>query len=660
MPLHCIGERRNTSEDDGETTCSMWTDIPESLLLHIFSYLDANHLIPVSQTCKIWCRVAFDESLWKALLWRTWDIHGVTLPPGKDSWYLEYKRLHYNCPVILTEVLKDHSDEVLHVSFSHRGDMFSTTSKDASIKVWQVGYPTTLKYCRDFRELLSWDFTQFSCFNKSDTMLLVSSVKTTDFLDRRGFVAILSLVHNLQILRVVSMDPSQLFGAWLDDNTFLGGYLEISLDRFATTVQIESFQVDKDVPLPNDTPPVVEEGVGQNLFTFSSETASLIKFLTVANITDQTVEAVASQPKASCKVKDFQTGNEDSLDTENMCCNYNQNQNSHNLGAYNGEGKCKCSLDEGRSGKKAESVVLSTGNKLEDSDSLSTCTNSMDSDSLSICTKVDDSNFSSAVEEDSSVKNLIFVTGEFAVALHQLGIKNVSADSVLKLTSTRNEKEAEEMEVSEESHHMVVNFSNNDIHVQPVRKSDKPDHLIDLFGHVTGLCLSSDNRYLFLNYRPWIGKVDRNDPWATPDLSPSIEVLVIDLLTLKNEGVRYVGHKGYSPSTMCCFVFLDVSQDYVGSGSEDARAYLWDKHYRNNIAVYEHSWGVVNAVGFNPANQEYMVTVSDDNTIKIWRSRSEVKKLGHALVCNPDIQIEADKCVRKKGMGQNASATQET
>ena len=27
--------------------------------------------------------------------------------------------------------------------------------------------------------------------------------------------------------------------------------------------------------------------------------------------------------------------------------------------------------------------------------------------------------------------------------------------------------------------------------------------------------------------------------------------------------MRYMGHKGYSPSTMCCFVFLDVSQDYV-------------------------------------------------------------------------------------------------
>ena len=39
------------------------------------------------------------------------------------------------------------------------------------------------------------------------------------------------------------MDPSQLFGAWLDDTTFLGGSLEISLDRFATTVQIEAYDV---------------------------------------------------------------------------------------------------------------------------------------------------------------------------------------------------------------------------------------------------------------------------------------------------------------------------------------------------------------------------------------------------------------------------------
>lgn len=53
----------------------------------------------------------------------------------------------------------------------------------------------------------------------------------------------ISLLIDFCIIRVVSMDPSQLFGAWLDNRTFLGGCLEISLDRFTTTVQIEAFDV---------------------------------------------------------------------------------------------------------------------------------------------------------------------------------------------------------------------------------------------------------------------------------------------------------------------------------------------------------------------------------------------------------------------------------
>ena len=39
------------------------------------------------------------------------------------------------------------------------------------------------------------------------------------------------------------MDPSQLFGTWMNPKTFLGGSLEISLERFVTTVQIKAFEV---------------------------------------------------------------------------------------------------------------------------------------------------------------------------------------------------------------------------------------------------------------------------------------------------------------------------------------------------------------------------------------------------------------------------------
>ena len=72
------------------------------------------------------------------------------------------------------------------------------------LQVWSVGNPTVMKFMKDFRELFGWDFTQFSCFNQSDTMLLVSSVKTTDYMDRRGYMAIMSLVHGKFQLEAIS------------------------------------------------------------------------------------------------------------------------------------------------------------------------------------------------------------------------------------------------------------------------------------------------------------------------------------------------------------------------------------------------------------------------------------------------------------------------
>jgi len=43
--------------------------------------------------------------------------------------------LAYHTPLIETEVLKEHSHQVLHVSFSHNGKMFATCSKDGYILV---------------------------------------------------------------------------------------------------------------------------------------------------------------------------------------------------------------------------------------------------------------------------------------------------------------------------------------------------------------------------------------------------------------------------------------------------------------------------------------------------------------------------------------------
>ena len=62
------------------------------------------------------------------------------------------------------------------------------------------------------------------------------------------------------------------------------------------------------------------------------------------------------------------------------------------------------------------------------------------------------------------------------------------------------------------------------------------------------------------------------------------------------------------------------------SGAENKRGYLWDRHYGVHLRCFDHS-DVVNSVAFNPRDQEMLVTVSDDNKVKVWRSRRRVREL---------------------------------
>ncbi|XP_050400614.1 F-box/WD repeat-containing protein 5 [Patella vulgata] len=542
--------------------------LPDSILLHIFSFLDGPDIARGACVCSRWRNVAYDDSLYRALLQTVYKVKVKDgLAKGKECWRSEYKRLFYNVPTELSETLTDHTDEVLHISFSHKGHLFSTTSKDCTIKVWEVGYPTKLKYNFDFAKKFKWSFTQFSCFNSNDTRLLVSSVKSGD-IDRRGFVAILSVEKSFDLLKIVCMDPSQLFGAWLNIETFLGGSLDINLDgRALVSVHIEAFNVGTSEPkgtqdftqYSNDV--IREPDDAKVLFTFCSETASLIKFLTVVK------DMSSDRPiNSSTKTNSVQNVMHDS----NLCI-----------------GNCNCQLDA------VTQAYLKDGDTISD-------------ENISAC---------AASSSDNSDSRLIYVTGEFAVALHQVGVKLIPKDILSK-------PDLDDVET-----HMVMHVSNHEIGIRPDWKPDSSDQMIDLNGHVTGLCLSKDNRYLFVNCRPWVGKVNRDDPWNTPVLSRDIEIRVIDLWDLSDTGMRYVGHQGLSPSTMCCFVFLNTSDDYVGSGSENCRGYLWDRSYGCLLSTYQHGPGVVNAVAFNPVNQEYFVTVSDDQAIKIWRSKSEMAKL---------------------------------
>ncbi|KAJ8875106.1 hypothetical protein PR048_022997, partial [Dryococelus australis] len=111
---------------------------------------------------------------------------------GRSSWFDEYKRLTYQIPIVQTEDLREHCHQVLHVSFSHNGKMFATCSKDGYILVWNSSYPASMKYHHDMKTF-SWKYTQYSQFNESDTLLLVSGVHFGTPHSTSGEIAVFSL-----------------------------------------------------------------------------------------------------------------------------------------------------------------------------------------------------------------------------------------------------------------------------------------------------------------------------------------------------------------------------------------------------------------------------------------------------------------------------------
>jgi len=66
------------------------------------------------------------------------------------------------------------------------------------------------------------------------------------------------------------------------------------------------------------------------------------------------------------------------------------------------------------------------------------------------------------------------------------------------------------------------------------------------------------------------------------------------------------------------------------SGAENHTGYMWDRHYHVCLATFQHD-DVVNCVAFNPHDPETLVSVSDDNTIKVWRSQRRHRQLHSSL-----------------------------
>ncbi|XP_025829261.1 F-box/WD repeat-containing protein 5 isoform X2 [Agrilus planipennis] len=248
--------------------------------------------------------------------------------------------------------------------------------------------------------------------------------------------------------------------------------------------------------------------------------------------------------------------------------------------------------------------------------------------SLEIDNNCDFENEEDLVHND---KYLIFTTGFKTYTPHQIGFKRIRPFMFPKRIDPGPSLK-ERLELHERKKEKLRSGSPpnepNWLDFDAVAdKFDKVDHLIDLHGHIIGMGLSPDHRYLYVNSRPWPQGYTISNPLEPPPIAQEIDIHVIDLVTFKQVGIMLRSHKAYTPNNECFFIFLDVCDKYVASGAEDNHGYLWDRHYGMCLAKFPHA-DVVNSVAFNPKDPEMLVTTSDDNTIKIWRSKSKVKQFG--------------------------------
>mmetsp|Transcript_63307 Transcript_63307/g.151008 ORF Transcript_63307/g.151008 Transcript_63307/m.151008 type:complete len:724 (+) Transcript_63307:122-2293(+) len=102
-----------------------------------------------------------------------------------------------------------------------------------------------------------------------------------------------------------------------------------------------------------------------------------------------------------------------------------------------------------------------------------------------------------------------------------------------------------------------------------------------------------------------------------PDLSTSMELLMLDSCTLDTVGF-FDGHFAFTTKESPFLIFTDEwgDADFVASGGEDHRVYIWHRRHRRLLRRLCGHTEPVNAVSWNGAG--LLASGSDDHSIIIW------------------------------------------
>ncbi|CAG2066333.1 unnamed protein product [Timema podura] len=91
-------------------------------------------------------------------------------------------------------------------------------------QVWQAEFPSRIVYSHDMKSF-SWKYTQYSQFNESDTLLLVSGVHFGTPHSTSGEIAVFGLQEGFPLQCRVMNKPYDIFGTWFSDEYLLSGDL---------------------------------------------------------------------------------------------------------------------------------------------------------------------------------------------------------------------------------------------------------------------------------------------------------------------------------------------------------------------------------------------------------------------------------------------------
>ncbi|XP_038230948.1 F-box/WD repeat-containing protein 5 isoform X2 [Dermochelys coriacea] len=567
--------------DVGDSPC-----LPDCILYEIFLYLDHVDVLSVGLVCRQWHAVARDEFLWKELFYRYYRVsREVPRHPAAVSWYEDFQRLYDTIPCVEVQTLTEHNDQVLHLSFSHTGYLFASCSKDCTVKIWNNELAISLLHSSNMR-LYNWSYTQFSQFNSDDSLLLVSGVFVGPRNSSSGEIAVISL-ENFTLLSRVRNKPYDVFGCWLNETNLISG----NLHRIG---HITSCSV---LWLNNAFQGIESENVNvvKRLFKIQNLNASTIRTVMVADCSrydapDLLLDYKEQLAAATSPYQVFDLGSdseEEEVKPKQKVMPEPVAQASLDGGSGTAEDGLQQFLDDILEGRVMP--VLSE-RELETKVAELLARNRTKPPELNQL----------PTEASNKKKYLIFTTGCLTYSPHQIGIKQILPHQMTTAGPVLGEE----------------------------RRSDEffdsLDHVIDIHGHIIGMGLSPDHRYLYVNSRSWPRDCVISDPMQPPPIAEEIDLHVFDLKTMKEVKRALRAHRAYTPNDECFFIFLDVSRDFVASGAEDHHGYIWDRHYNICLAKLQHD-NVVNSVVFSPIEQELLLTASDDTTIKVWRSPRTVR-----------------------------------